>query len=608
MIGFLKHRSLMLMSSPTAEPRLVTKDLTIRDWKWTFNGNLVLVSESVKGSGLMIYALDPLTDSMTHLSPYVLRGAQLVKLSRKHPNKALFSLHFSDVSLDGIYLINLDKRKWEKVSGNAGFNQWLFDDDLAIRAAAKGDKLYHSRIYFKNPQQEWTEIRQPLNEKGRPISNLLSVSADGTTIYYVNNYGQKTAVLLERNLLTGQETVISKHKQMDLLWAGATLGIDGKPQAVVGYLGDLVRIYLDDSIKADFDMLQKVAPFGHISYVGASADHAYWLIRVMDGGPNRYYHYNRATQQVQFLFADRDALLPYDLATRHTYLVNSSDRLTLPNHLYLPAGSDLDSNGIPDKPLPTILYVHGGPWIGFLANSWFANRNFQLLANRGYAVINCEFRGATGYGKRFIDKGNREWGGKMHKDLVKIAQQAIRDSIADPAKVGIWGWSYGGYATATALSSAPDLFRCGVAMYGVYDLPSFIRSHANNPWWVGRTGNPSTEKGLAMLESHSPANATQSIQSPLFITHGLRDKVTPVSQSDSLVARLIRQNKQVVYVVYNDEGHDYKQDKSWISFWAGAELFLSQHLGGRHEALGDAYREPNFTFRTGTALLFPEKE
>jgi len=285
----------------------------------------------------------------------------------------------------------------------------------------------------------------------------------------------------------------------------------------------------------------------------------------------------------------------YTLSVRKPFIVKAQDGLELPSMIFLPPGSDQNNDGIPDQPLPTVLYVHGGAWIGYYQNTWFINRQLQLLANRGYAVINTEFRGASGYGQAFIEASSHKWSGKMHQDLVNIAKAAIARGVALPKKVGIFGWSYGGYATFAAMAFAPDVFACGISMYGLGDLEAAFRHpFTSGPYWQQRIGNPDVPEELTLIRRHSPINYIEQIKNPLLIIHGSLDERVPQSQSDNMAQALKAAGKAVIYCYYPEEGHDYAQPENWQSFWALGERFLQEHLGGRSEPAGVDLKKPNF--------------
>ena len=222
---------------------------------------------------------------------------------------------------------------------------------------------------------------------------------------------------------------------------------------------------IDESVRSDFALLEKHFG-GPVGTIGISAQDRAWLVAPLDGGPLRYHVYQRSQQTVQPLFSAYRALDRFPLARRFARVATTRDGLRLPCHLYLPPGTDANGDGLPDAPLPTLLYVHGGPDAAYPWDSWATNRCLQLLANRGYAALRVEFRGAGGFGKSFMEQGWREWGGKSQQDLVDVAHWAVDQRIAQPEKIGIWGWSFGGFSTFATLAFYPDEFACGVAMYG----------------------------------------------------------------------------------------------------------------------------------------------
>ncbi len=501
------------------------------------------------------------------------------------------------IGMDGCY--RLVDGKPEAVPGSKAFDRCYFDDELVLRAGINntngGRILYRVDAHGKKHEvasYNWMEGR---------MAGVFR--ATGNTLYYSDNKGQDKAVLKALNTNTGAVEVLYECNYADLVYAGATFSNEGMPQAVVAYYEGLERFYLDASIQADFEYIEAQHP-GDVSFVNRSADNSKWLIRYMDGGPARYYVYDKTAQHLEFLFTSVPQLDGYTLANRHPIIVEARDGLKLPCSVFLPHGSDADGNGIPDQPLPTVIYPHGGPWVGYLNNSWFANRSMQLLANRGYAVVRAEFRGAQGYGKAFVDAGNKQWGEAMHHDIVDIAQWVVDQNIADESKLGLWGWSYGGYATLAGVTFAPDLFQCGIGMYGVYNLETFLQlPFANNDTWRTRVGEMTTEAGLAQVRKHSPTQHAANIQVPLYLTHGGVDDRTPQSQSDALVAALQQHKKEVIYTVYPDEPHDYRQPGSWVSFWALGEQFLKEHLGGRAQPIGNDLDTGKFEIKAGDAWV-----
>jgi dipeptidyl aminopeptidase/acylaminoacyl peptidase len=243
--------------------------------------------------------------------------------------------------------------------------------------------------------------------------------------------------------------------------------------------------------------------------------------------------------------------------------------------------------GVPAKDLPTVLLVHGGPWA---RDTWGYKPVVQWLANRGYAVLQVNFRGSTGYGKAFLTAGYREWAGKMHDDLIDGVNWLVTQGLADPKKVAIMGASYGGYATLVGLTFTPEVFAAGVDLVGPSNLVTLLNSIPPywapfRALWARRLGDP--DKDAEFLQSRSPLFLAERIKAPLLIGQGANDPRVRQAESDQIVAALRQANKPVEYVVYTDEGHGLVRPENRLHFYATAEAFLATYLGGRLEAVGE---------------------
>lgn len=568
----------------------------ILDWVPTHDDQLlVYLIDDAKQRKL--HLLDRDGSFLKDLTPFRLRSLRLEALSREVPDRAAVWVIAQNADNDGIYILDLEKNKAERVCPRQGFDQRYYDGRLRL-VAARRENAAGGNSFFLKKGEEWKPLFEFPFDEGMFIGGLqqvVSVSADGKRLFLTSNLGSDKTVLLEYEVDSSRQRVLVADPKVDILPYGAIVGPDGWPEMVLGTWAGAQRHYLHGETRRDFEWLDKELG-GEASFVTNSDDNRTWLVRRLSGGPIRYFLFKRGKRTVQPLFSDFPALDSFPLAERHNRTVLTRDSLELPIHVYLPAGSDEDQDGRPDTLLPTILYVHGGPWVGVTHwNSWFHNRNFQLLANRGYVVINTEFRGTTGLGKTVTRLGDREWGRKMHHDLMDIRNWAIQDSIADPGRIGIWGWSYGGYAAAAALAFAPDRFSCGISMYGPADLDAFSRiPFTNSDRWRSTVGDPFTEEGTAMLREQSPFHNLEAIQRPLLLSTGAKDDRIPKPQVDTFAQALVNADKEVVYFYYPEEGHDYQEAESWVSFWAIAERFLSDYLGGRRQTAGEDLKKGNF--------------
>jgi dipeptidyl aminopeptidase/acylaminoacyl peptidase len=333
---------------------------------------------------------------------------------------------------------------------------------------------------------------------------------------------------------------------------------------------------LDPSIAEDFAAIGKIRN-GDFHLINRDHADQTWLLSFeTDDGPVYYYAYNRSTKKGEVLFTNRKALEGLTLAKMKPIRFKARDGLTVHGYLAAPPGVEA-------RNLPMVLNVHGGPWS---RDTWGYDGEVQWLANRGYAVLQVNFRGSTGYGKKFLNAADREWGGKMHDDLVDGVQWAVKEGVADPQRVAIFGGSYGGYATLVGLTFTPDLFACGVDIVGPSNLITFQENIP--PYWKplepilwGRVGNPT--KDAEFLKSRSPLFKVDQINKPLLIAQGANDPRVKKSESLQMVEALKKAGKVVEYVEYADEGHGFARPENRLDFYGKAEKFLAQHLGGRSQ-------------------------
>jgi dipeptidyl aminopeptidase/acylaminoacyl peptidase len=292
-----------------------------------------------------------------------------------------------------------------------------------------------------------------------------------------------------------------------------------------------------------------------------------------DAQPDHFYAYDRSRRRASLLFCDRPKLLEYELAPTQPIAFAARDGLEIRGYLTLPVG-------VETRHLPTVLYVHGGPWY---RDRWGYEPIVQWLANRGYAVLQVNFRGSTGYGKAFLNAGNREWAGAMRTDLLDAREWAIAQGYADPQRFAIFGGSYGGYAVLTALAWTPDAFTCGVDVVGPSDLRTFM--DAIPPYWepMRRMLTERVGEDPGFLKSQSPLFRASSIRAPLLIAQGANDPRVKQQESDQIVEALRKSGIPVEYLLFENEGHGLADSANLKRFTALAETFLARSLGGRLE-------------------------
>ena len=362
---------------------------------------------------------------------------------------------------------------------------------------------------------------------------------------------------------------------------------------------------VDQAIAPDLEYLKTVND-GEINILSRTLDDSRWTVAfVNDDGPVRFYLYDRPKRTATLLFTNRPKLESTTLASMHAREIKSRDGLTLMSYLTLPVWTDPDGDGAPATPLPMVLYVHGGPWA---RDVWGFNSTHQLLANRGYAVLSVNFRASTGFGKKFLNAGNREWAGKMHEDLLDAVNWAVSAKVADAKQVAIMGGSYGGYATLAGLTFTPDVFAAGVDIVGPSNLITLLNTIP--PYWAPqielfttRVGDHRTPEGKKFLESRSPLTLVDRIARPLLIAQGANDPRVKQAESDQIVSAMKAKNIPVVYALFPDEGHGFARPENNVAFMAITEAFLAQHLKGRAEPVGDAFKGSSVTIPQGRELI-----
>jgi len=540
-------------------------------------GRVLLNFRNQTSQYFSVYNLE--SKKLERLEPFPLQRSKIYDINTKTDEAVTIVIGQNNEK--GIYKFNL-KNKFEEIRKPEGFTKLFFDQKLNIIAGEKANKsLGKSFYYLKN--NEWhlfSDVPGNTDMTVRGVNNILSVSNNGNKIYYSDNTASDITQLAEYDINKQEKKILLSPTKADIIPTSIIFDDNKRPISVVSLYGKPIRLQLPNSgIQEDIDMLSK--EIKELHFLDANSNNKIWLVENMTGGANEYFLYNRKTKEVELLFNDYPVLDDYPKNIRHSFEVSSFDGTKLPINVYIRKDLDWNQDGIPDKPLPTILYVHGGPWIGWQNNNWLITRNLQLLANRGYAVIYSDFRGAVTYGKEFIEKSNNQWGDAMIKDKKAIANWAVKKEISISDKVGIFGWSYGGYAAMAGLALAPDTYACGIAMYGISDLESFLKTDfANNDNWKNRVADINTTEGLDLAKKHSPINYINNIESPLFLTTGGKDRRIETIQSEKMANKLTKANKKITYLYYPDEGHDYRNPDSWISFWAYAEEFLSDNLGG----------------------------
>lgn len=565
-----------------AEAKKITSDEKrgIRQYYWPHDGKHILYMQDVGGDeNFHLFASELATGKTRDLTPFDGVRAQGVYLEDKHPDTVLVGLNKWDKKLFDIHRITISSGSEKQDTQNPGtVIGWTTDKDFVVRAATTMNPKTggYDVMVREKPGAEWKVIKSWSNEEQGSAAGF---GPDANTLYLIANDNANALRLVKYNLATGKEEVIAEDKEYDV--SGAMIDDQKRiPLAVSFTRARTEWKVLDDSVKADFELLAKVRR-GDFSVNNTTTDMTKWVVAyTVDDGPVTYYLYDRPAKKAEFLFVNNSKLEKATLARMEPVSFKAKDGLTI--HGYLTKPVDVEP-----KNLPTILLVHGGPWA---RDTWGYNPLVQFFANRGYAVLQVNFRGSTGYGKSFLNAGNREWAGKMHQDLVDAKEWVVKQGVADPNKVAIAGGSYGGYATLVGLTFTPDEFACGVDIVGPSNIATLLKTIP--PYWepmkalfAKRVGD--LEKEEDFLKERSPLSRVNYITKPLLIGQGANDPRVKVAESDQIVKAMRDNGKPVEYVLYPDEGHGFARPENRLHFFAVTEQFLAKHLGGRAEPVGE---------------------
>lgn len=568
------------------DDRIVTKDKNrgIRYYFWAQDSRYILYAQDVEGNeNWRLYAVNLETNEIKDLTPFEDMQVRQVETNKNFPSELILSMNKEDPKAHDVYHLDITSGKLTLVAKNPGdVIDWIIDAHFKVRGAIAAEPDGSHKLFVRNSKQTgWKKLvtwdaENSLTSAPSFRSAPTILSKNGEYIYLMDSRKVNAGRLVKMEIATGNIEVIAEDPQYDVSDNVLVHPDNYEIQAVTFEKTRLEWIVLDESIKDDFDA---IAELDHGDFTILSRDNAddTWLVCfIKDNGPVSYYTYDRKTKKGIYLFNQRPELDKYTLAPMEPISFTSRDGLTVHGYITYPVGKER-------KNLPMVLNVHGGPWA---RNTWEFDPKAQWLANRGYACLQVNFRGSTGYGKDFVNAGNKEWGGKSHDDLVDAVNWAIEQGIADPERIAIYGASYGGYAALVGATFTPDLFCCAVDICGPSNLITFIKAI---PSWFStllatihkRVGNPDTEEEF--LKSRSPLFKVDRIKIPVLIVQGANDPRVKQTESDQIVEAMKKKNIEYEYMVFSNEGHGLTKPENRLKFYAVAEKFLAKHLGGRYK-------------------------
>jgi dipeptidyl aminopeptidase/acylaminoacyl peptidase len=566
------------------------KKRDIRDATWAEDSAHVLFPNDTNGDeNFHVFVVDVDGKETKDLTPSEGARAEVMATSPRKPGEILVTINDRDKKNMDVHKVDLKTGKHTVLEKNeAGYASYVNDEDLAVRLAIKQTPDGGSDVFERGPKGEWAEW-QHIPMEDTLTTGPLGYDASGKTLYFRDSRQRDTAALVafEPNKKGALPKVLAEDSRADVTDAV----VDPKTKRIQAAIAPYERehwIVIDKSIQPDLDYL-KTLNDGDLGITSRSRDDSKWVVTFAKGDdPAGYWLYDRKAKKAAFLFARYGALAGKPLPKMTPVVLDARDGLKLVSYLTLPLGSDANADGKPDQALPMVLFVHGGPW----ARDTFAyNRYAAWLASRGYAVLQVNFRGSTGLGKKFVNAGNLEWAGKMHDDLIDAVTWATKSGVADPHRVAIMGGSYGGYSTLVGLTFTTETFACGVDIVGPSNLNTLLATIP--PYWAvefeqftKRIGDPRTDDGKKLLEARSPLTRADKIVRPLLIGQGANDPRVKQAESDQIVKAMQAKGIPVAYVLFPDEGHGFAREANRTAFNAVSEVFLAECLGGSYQPIG----------------------
>ena len=559
----------------TGDERPVTHDTDrgIQGYFWAHDNRHIMYVRDKDGSeNFRLYDVDLKTGVERDLTPLDGVQCRVIAHRKEFPNDVLIGLNKDNPQLHDVYHLDLTTGTLDLVVENPGFLGWVVDTDLKVRGAVAPLPDGGAVILVRDDDaSEWRPLLEAPPEDAESTGPV-GFTNDGDSMYLQTSVDSNTGRLVKMNIATGAVDAIAEDPVYDI--AGVMLNPDTREvEAVTVYRDRLQYRIFDDAIRDDVEALQRLNT-GELLISDRSDDDTTWLVAFDDdSGPVKFYTWDRGAKAATFLFDHRPQLNDYPLVPMEPFTFTARDGLTIHGYLSFPSGVERTN-------LPAVLTVHGGPWA---RDGWGLDSEAQWLANRGYVCVNVNYRGSSGYGKDFLNAGNREWGAKMHDDLLDAIDHLVSQGIVDRERVAIYGGSYGGYAALIGAAFTPDVFKCAISMVGPSNLNTLMESFPEY-WkpmiamWHKRVGENSD-----FLWSRSPLSRVDDIRIPILIAQGENDPRVKRAESEQIVEAMKERGIDYEYALYENEGHGLAKPENRLDFYHRADRFLAKYLGGRAE-------------------------
>tara|TARA_B100000674_G_scaffold116748_1_gene88001 strand:- start:8694 stop:10574 length:1881 start_codon:yes stop_codon:yes gene_type:complete len=538
---------------------------------WINDNRIAYVQDKGGDENIHIYAVDIDGKNNIDLTPFENIQARITDDLEDDPNFMLVALNKRNPQIHDVYRLNVNNGDMDMIAENPGnISGWGTDHDGKLRIATTSDGVNTSLLYRENEDDDFKSI---LTTNFKESVSPLFFTFDNKELYVSSNRGRDKSAIFKFDLETAKEgELIFEHDEVDVY--GLMSSKKRKVITGVSYTTDKRQIHFFDKWRENLQStLESQLKGVEVAISGLSKDETKAIVvTYSDRSRGTYYYYDIENDNLTKLADLSPWLNEDDMAFMKPIKYKSRDGLTIPGYLTLP----LDYKK--GEKLPVVINPHGGPWA---RDNWGFNPEIQFLANRGYAVLQMNFRGSVGYGREFWEISFKQWGKTMQDDITDGVNWLIEEGIADPARIAIYGASYGGYATLAGLTFTPDIYACGVDYVGVSNIFTLLETLP--PYWeLGRQmmyemiGNPETEKEL--LEAASPLFHIDKIKAPLLVAQGANDPRVKQAESDQIVDALKAKGIDVPYILKDDEGHGFYNEENQFDFYQEMEKFLDKHL------------------------------
>lgn len=562
---------LQKLGDTTATPLTEETERSIYNAEWESDERIIYVKDIGGDENTHILSVKPNGSGLVDHTPFEKVQASVVDILEDRPNELLIQHNKRNAEIFDVYLLNTSTGESKLVAENPGnVTGWVTDHDGKIRAAITTEGVNASVLYRETENAKWkTILTTSFKESLTPVT----FTFDNKNLFALSNLGRDKIALVEFDPVTGKEIkVIYENPEVDV----ASFDYSKKRKVItnVNYETDKNQRYvIDEEMKGILDKIQAQLSADYQFFIARKnkAEDKFLVFVNGDRYFGGYYFYDVKEDKLSKLADFKPWLKEENMAEMKPVTYTSRDGLTIHGYLTLP-------KGIEPKNLPVVINPHGGPWA---RDSWGYNSEVQFLANRGYAVFQMNFRGSTGYGRKFWEASFKQWGQRMQDDITDGTKWLIKEGIADSSRVAIYGASYGGYATLSGITKTPELYSCAVDYVGVSSLFTFMNTFP--PYWEQyremmheMVGNPETDS-LA-LASSSPLYHIDKIRCPLLVAQGANDPRVKKAESDQMVEALRKKGLSVEYIVKDNEGHGFYNQENQFEFYGAMEKFFETHL------------------------------